>query len=448
MVVLMLVPLVGLLGIATEGGTWFAIQRAEQNAADAAVIAAATNGGNGGANYATEGQAVSANYGFANGSNNTTVTVPAPLSSASVTSCVSPKTCYAVQITHKTPLYLLQVLGFTGDTTIGSSHAQSITATALATTKTITSVFCLTALGGGGAKKGDGILSDGDPNSTIDCNIQSAGNSTCNGHSLTTRYSDAVGSNNCGTGQHTIPAGSVSVPYTSLVSSIPPSSASGCSNYFPVGYTGPSGNWPTSQNITASKTLPATTYSCGDLEISGGGTVTLTGAAGGSTIVIENGGLDVQPGTTLQTSGVTIIFTSPTPSVDQYTACSGKKCSLSVTNGPIDSGNLDLSSPTTGTWSGMTMYQDPNLPEQSLTYTGNSPTWNISGILYLPVTDLASKGAVNKSTLGYNCFTLVVNTLHVDGTGDLFYSNPQSQCVQQGVTSPTNAAYVIGELVY
>ena len=82
-----------------------------------------------------------------------------------------------------------------------------------------------------------------------------------------------------------------------------------------------------------------------------------------------------------------------------------------------------------------------------MTYTGNSPTWNISGIVYLPKTDLTASGAVNKSTNGYSCFTLVVNKILVNGTGDLFYTNAQSQCAQQGVISPTNQAYVVGALV-
>jgi len=41
---LLIIPLAALMGMATEGGGWFLAQRAAQNAADSAAIAAATNG--------------------------------------------------------------------------------------------------------------------------------------------------------------------------------------------------------------------------------------------------------------------------------------------------------------------------------------------------------------------------------------------------------------------
>ncbi len=58
---LLILPLAALIGMASEGGGWFLITRAMQNAADSAVIAAATNGGNaatGSTDYVNEGKAV------------------------------------------------------------------------------------------------------------------------------------------------------------------------------------------------------------------------------------------------------------------------------------------------------------------------------------------------------------------------------------------------------
>jgi Flp pilus assembly protein TadG len=452
MVVLMTVPLVGMFGVATEGGSWLLMQRAMQNAADSAVIAAATNGGNGGTQtqYTIEADAVTASYGFTTGTNYTTVAVTAPATYASVTACAS-SPCYSVRITKAAPLYLLQVLGYSGNTTAGTSRAQSIVAGALATTVTVNAPFCLTALGSGG------ITASGVPHSTIGCNIQTAGSATCHGHSLTSGYSDAVGTtNDCGSGQHTI--ASVTDPYSGLASSIPPGSTSNCvaspNGYYAEGYTSGSGNWPSgnypSGNVlTGNVTFPSTpVIFCGDVKVSLAG-ANITTPAGGAVMVIENGTLDVTGTLQVQSgSGLTIIFTSPTTSNVQYTACSGKKCSLTVTNSPTGGGTLDISSPTSGTWSGMAIYQNPNLPAQSLSYGGNSPTWDISGIIYLPVTDFSASGAVNKSTNGYSCFTLVVNNFSINGTGDLFYTNDQQQCAQQGVTSPVNSAYVVGQLVY
>jgi Flp pilus assembly protein TadG len=58
---LLIVPLVGALGIGFEVSNWYMTGRNMQNAADAAALAAATNGG---ANYDVEAKAVAAQYGF------------------------------------------------------------------------------------------------------------------------------------------------------------------------------------------------------------------------------------------------------------------------------------------------------------------------------------------------------------------------------------------------
>ena len=68
MTALLIVPLVGALGLATEGASWFLINRVEQNAADSAALAAAGNGDAGNGNtYVFEARAVAAKYGFING---------------------------------------------------------------------------------------------------------------------------------------------------------------------------------------------------------------------------------------------------------------------------------------------------------------------------------------------------------------------------------------------
>src|SRR5258707_12635278 len=67
---LLIVPLVGALGIGFEVSNWYMTGRGMQNAADAAALAAATNGG---ANYDVEAKAVAAQYGFVDGASNITV---------------------------------------------------------------------------------------------------------------------------------------------------------------------------------------------------------------------------------------------------------------------------------------------------------------------------------------------------------------------------------------
>src|ERR1700693_5785750 len=72
---LTLPALIGAMGLAAEVSLWQLDHRAMQNAADSAPIAAATNGGS---NYAAEGKAVAAQYGFQDGTKNVAVTVSNP----------------------------------------------------------------------------------------------------------------------------------------------------------------------------------------------------------------------------------------------------------------------------------------------------------------------------------------------------------------------------------
>src|SRR6516165_5084701 len=122
---LLIVPLVGAMGVGFKITNWYLTKRAMQNAADAAVIAASTNGGS---NYATEAKAVAAQYGFVDGSNNVTVTA-----SNSAACPGGGNTCYSVTITDIVPLYLSLVVGFAGNTTIGSAAANSLTSSAVST---------------------------------------------------------------------------------------------------------------------------------------------------------------------------------------------------------------------------------------------------------------------------------------------------------------------------
>jgi hypothetical protein len=107
---------------------------------------------------------------------------------------------------------------------------------------------------------------------------------------------------------------------------------------------------------------------------------------------------------------------------------------------PTNSGTLDIAAPTSGTWSGMALYQDPNLTEPpgggnlDVTYKGNQPTWDISGMVYLPNSSVTMSGAVNKATNGLNCLGMTVDNLLINGTGSIFANN--TQCSAAGLNLP------------
>ena len=147
--------------------------------------------------------------------------------------------------------------------------------------------------------------------------------------------------------------------------------------------------------------------------------------AEGAVLVIWNGQLNTgkKPRCTLSTesgSALTIVFTG--------------------TNGgyihaPTGDGTLDFNAPTTGPWKGMAIYQDPNLTTGvDISEAGNSPTWKISGMVYLPHASVTFSGAISKSSNGESCFGMVVENLLINGTGEIL----ATRWMRRGRTRPAD----------
>jgi hypothetical protein len=153
---------------------------------------------------------------------------------------------------------------------------------------------------------------------------------------------------------------------------------------------------------------------CGDQQLVGNTVLNNT------VVVIENGQLDTN-GYTLQGSGLTIVFSGSNNASYQHV--------------PAGGGTLDISAPTSGTWSGVAIYQDPNLTTNvDISAAGNSPTWNITGLVYLPHSSVTLSGAVGKSSQGTNCFVMVVDNITINGTGSIFAGD--NNCAAAGLTPP------------
>lgn len=441
---ILLPVLLGGLGLGFETAGWYQTQRAMQNAADSASVAAATNNSS---SYATEAGAVTAQYGFTDGSAGVTVT------SSNTAACpAGGNTCYSVTITKPAPLYLMQLLGFHGNTTLNGGYAQLLTATAVATLSTSPHNYCLLALG----QNAGGITGNGVPFADLQgCSVFSNSDATCNGHNLNAGYGDAHGkSTGCGVYQDS----NLSVlpdPYSFLAASIP---ADPCETSIPAGAggvaypqeptkkkdpalpnaqgAGGASNVTWGATLSGSYTWGATQYFCGDVQLTGD--VNLTSASPGTTIVIENGQLDTNGHTfkTLAGSGATIVFTAP----------AADDANASYTHAPTGGGILDISSPTSGTWSGVAMYQDPAVTAGvTVASAGNSPIWDISGLVYLPNSNVTFSGAVNKASNGNSCFDLVTYSVVINGTGSIL--NDEGQCNLQGLTLPSEQVPTRGTLV-
>jgi hypothetical protein len=195
------------LGIDVIG--WYRTDRALQNAADAAAVAAARNGTG---SYDSEAKAVAASYGFSDGANGITVT------SLNNQTCPNGQTnCYLVTVVlASAPQFFSQAVGF---------PAPALSSAAMAGGAQ-THSYCLIALGSSGTDPA--ILGNGVPAANLDnCNIMSNTGMTCNGHNTGATNGDAHKTNNgCGNTQNSnVPI--LLDPYKSLASNIPADTCGG-----------------------------------------------------------------------------------------------------------------------------------------------------------------------------------------------------------------------------
>jgi hypothetical protein len=145
--------------------------------------------------------------------------------------------------------------------------------------------------------------------------------------------------------------------------------------------------------------------------------------------VIENGQLDTNNKklATVAGSALTLIFSGTAGS---------------YTHAPTGGGTLDFNAPTSGTWSGVAIYQDPTLTTGvDISAAGNSPTWDLSGLVYLPHSSALFSGAVNKSSNGASCFGLVVDNITINGTGEILKTGG---CAAAGLNLPSNTVGTVG----
>lgn len=400
----------GALGLACEAAYWRQHQLVLQSVADSAAQAAALEGGS---QFNAIGQAVAAQLGYANGQANITVNV---IQSTSAPGCSS--TCYVVTVADKVPVTLSAVVGYQGTSTSNGVRMVDISGTAVAQQGAGTS-YCILALAGSGAQ---GITGNGGPNANLQgCNVMSNTTATCNGHNLNSDIGNAHGTNNgCGV-QANSNKPLAADPYAFLASNIPSDS---CGGSYP--------QEPTSKKDAA---LPASnqwsgTYSLGGVKaVCGDQQLTANTEIDNTTLVIFNGQLD-NNGYTLTGKNLTVVLTGSNNASYQHTLSGG--------------GTFDISAPSAKPWSGVAIYQDPALTTNvNMSFAGNSPTFNISGLVYLPHASVTFSGAVNKSSSGVACFAMVIDNITINGTANIFAND--SQCGSLNLSLPASAG--IAELV-
>jgi Flp pilus assembly protein TadG len=399
----LLIPLIGAVGLGFETSNWFLTARGMQNAADAAAIAASTNGG---ANYDVEAKAVAAQYGFVHGTNNISIAVSnaAPCPGGG-------NDCYSVAISGVMPLLVARVVGYTGDATLNGAAAKKLNASAVASRAATPMDFCVLALGP------QGVRSNGAPKSSMACNVMSNTGASCNGGDLGAPIGAAHDTNDgCGVAKYSnVPV--VADAYAALASNIP---ADPCTSYpqKPTKKNDPA--LPAGNKWTGTKSLSGNVFVCGDLQLSVNVTID---APAGAVLIINNGQLD--------TNGFSITTSNGSAMTLVFSGSNG-----SYTHGPTGGGILDIAAPTTGAWKGVAMYQDPKLTSGvDLADAGNVPAWNLTGLAYLSKASVTLSGAVQKAGYGKSCFAVVVKDITINGTGMIL---PNGECIPAGLKMPNS----------
>ena len=424
MMALLFPALIGILGLGMEVTNWYMQTRGMQNAADAAVIAAASNATS---NYNIEAAAIAANYGFVNGTNNVTVTAT-DLAACPADPDVTPP-CYKVTITSIVSLALVEVVGYKGNAVVDGALMQQLSSAATATKTVIQQPICLLGLD----LSGQAVTSNGAPNADFSgCTVMSNSGSNCNGSDLKAFMGVAHATNNgCGVRQHSN-APPVDDPYAVLASNIPNNLATKCGNSYPQ-ESKSHGNWiggnewsTGTRSLTGTADLAGNTLICGDLRLSGDVTID---APDGAVLYIQNGRLDLQGHTFKTASGseLAIVFTGD----DGYNHIVADKSGSGT-------GVLDIKAPLSGPFSGVAIYQNPSLNNVvNIDYAGNDPMWKITGLVYLPHASVTISGAINKSTDGAVCFVMVANDVRINGTGAIYGQSPAGAgCKEAGLNMP------------
>jgi Flp pilus assembly protein TadG len=427
------------LGFGFEISNWYLRSRAMQNAADAAVMAAASNGED---NFNVEAAAVAAHYGFVDGTSNVSVAAsnnaPCP-EGADVTS-----SCYSVTISSMVPLYLSQLVGYVGDLTSNGVRQKLLTSAAIAVQTTIQQPLCLLAL----SRNGTALRTNGAPNSNFNgCSVMSDSKATCNGSDLKANYGLAAGSNDgCGVKKKSnIPV--VDDPYAKMAINIPANNCGTGENAFPQEPKKNSGpDLPATNRWSGNKSISGVLQMCGDVQLAGDTVISTPDNLIGAVIVIYNGQLDLN-GKTLSTangSAVTIVF-SGTSSNNNYV-----HAPTDNSNGQGGVFNIQAPSSPQALFPGIAIYQDPNINNGvDITYKGNNPAWDITGGVYLPNSNVTMSGDVNKSSNGADCFVMIANTVLINGTSNIYQQSPYAAgCKLAGLNVPTATIPSRSQLLY
>jgi hypothetical protein len=180
------------------------------------------------------------------------------------------------------------------------------------------------------------------------------------------------------------------------------------------------------------KTVSKATYTeyhiCGNLSLSGSGSLFGSAPNTDSVIIIENGSLSVANGANISAMRTAIVLTG-----DNNTASS-----VNYPNGNGQSATLSISPPTDAStpWHGVSLYQDPSLTNGIDDVWGPGATLIADGVIYLPNANVTMKGIAKSNNVG--CTVLAVGTFTSNGNVGL--KQTASGCATLSVDQYTGSA--------
>lgn len=394
----------GLAGLGTEAANWYLTERAIQGATDAAAHTGATALMNATTSAAakTEAKSVAANFGFSSGSG-ATVTVNNPPASGSHSGDNS-----AVEVIISQPMTLMLSGLFV-------STAPTISARSVALKPTQTFPPCVMTLD---TASETSLSTSGTPALNLTgCSLyvdsKGAGALTMNGGTISASGAYVAGTVS-GTGLTANPTKTGVNPHSDPYGSVSAPAYSGCAqtNYKVTGNSTPPPISP----------APGTAYVfCNGLQVLGGSTLNLCPG----TYVIDQGTVDIKGGGTVNappstgcstSGGVTIFLTNHTTS--------GSPADISFAANSV----VNITAPTSGSLSGLALFQDRVACSSCSNSLGGGSTQNITGAIYFPKNTVTYNGGA--STGGAVCTQLIANKLTFSGN-----SNLSSTCGSAGTAT-------------
>ena len=278
---------------------------------------------------------------------------------------------------------------------------------------------CILTLDSGKALSDTGMNFAGAPSIALSgCNVRSNTSLNCNGHDAAASQSVAAGT---ATGCANPKSNARVVPdiYTKLATNITPL-CGGLS--LGVSWDASSTNIPSGVR-TVSQATYTEYHVCGDLTLTGTGTLINSAPTADSVIVIENGNLILANHAVVSTVRTAIVMTGVGNSVGY----------IDFPNGNGQSATLSLSPPLSPAdpWRGIALYQNPNLTTNVSSRWGPGATFNADGVVYMPYADITASGVAASGN--YHCSKIVTHTFSTNGNVDLNFAQAGGGCSTIGM---------------